>query len=157
MNRFLKIGLFFVGVALVILSIGFIRSSSIKVPFLPVFGPGIYDFTKNLTGGYQLYRNSSVDVFIAPAGGWNDETAVIPSKVLKVNTYKGFIIAEREVVRDSQFNSKLNSQEISDKDFWILGTDKNLVLSNLNFDEYTKKLDSLGIPKNIELIDVYKY
>ncbi len=157
MNKFFKIVLFFLGIVLLITFIGGMRSSNIRIPFLPVFGPGVYDFTKNLTGGYKLYRNSSVDIFIAPDGGWDGETAIIPSKVLRVNIYKNFIIAEREDVENESSHNRVKNQKRSDKDFWILNTGKNFVLKNLSFHEYTRKLDSLRIPRNIELIDVYTY
>lgn len=157
MNKFFKIGLFLLGIVLFIIFIGGMRSSNIRIPFLPVLGPGVYDFTKNLTGGYKLYRNSSVDVFIAPDGGWDQETAIIPSKVLKVNTYEDFIIAEREDIENRLPHDRVTNQKSSGKDFWILKTGKNYVLKNLSFHEYTRKLDSLTIPRNIELIDVYAY
>ncbi|MDR2236136.1 MAG: DUF3997 domain-containing protein [Chryseobacterium sp.] len=157
MNKFFKIVLFFLAIVLLIIFVGVMRSSNIRIPFLPVFGPGIQDFTKDLTGSYKLYRNSSSDVFIAPDGGWDDKTAIIPSKVLRVNTYENFIIAEREVIKSRLSDDNLSYQKTSDKDFWILDTDKNYVLKNLNFHEYTRKRDSLKIPQNIEFIDVYIY
>ncbi|MCS4300769.1 DUF3997 domain-containing protein [Chryseobacterium sp. BIGb0232] len=157
MNRFLKIGLLSLGIVLIIIFVGLGRCSNIRIPLLPVFGSGIQDFSKDLPGGYKLYRNSSIDIFIVPDGGWDDETAIIPSKILKMNTYKNFIVAEREEVKNKPYNDSLNHQKTLDKDFWILDTGKNYVLKNLPFHEYIRKLDSLKIPRNIELIDVYEY
>lgn len=157
MSKFLKISLFCLGIVLIIFLFGLVRNSKLAIAFLGSFGPGIQDFSKNLTGGYKLYRNSSVDIFIAPDGGWDDETAIIPSKILKVNTYKNFIVAERENVKGGLPNDGLNNHKSLDKDFWILNTDKNHVQKKLSMNEYRRKLDSLKIPENIELIDVYKY
>lgn len=124
------------------------------------FGPGIQDFTKSLTGRYNLYRNSSHMIFIAPEDGWSDEDAIIPSKVIKVNTYDEFIVAERQGLKMRNPNDSLDGYEIPDPDvmdYWILNTDKNYVLKNLSNYDFKKKLDSLKIPVNIKLIDVYEY
>ena len=57
-------------------------------------------------------------------------------------------------------NDSLDGYEIPDekvKDYWILNTDENYVLKNLKFNDFKKKIESLEIPKDIELVDVYKY
>ena len=128
--------------------------------FFRGFGPGIQDFSKNVTNGYVLHRNSAHEIFIAPSDGWNDEIAIIPSKVLKLNDYEDFIVAERQGLKKRSPNDSLDGYEIPDenvKDYWILDTENNRVLKNMTKLKYQRKLDSLKIPKNIELIDVYKY
>ena len=154
-----KLLLFFLGIALLILMIGFARSSRTAL-FSFGLGPGIQDFTKDLTGGYTLHRNSAHEVFIAPNDGWNDEIAIIPSKVVRLNIYKEFIIAERQELKRRNPNDSLDSYEIPDenvKDYWILNTDKNYVLKNLKLNDFKKKMESLEIPKDNELIDIYEY
>lgn len=154
-----KLLIFFLGIALLILITGFARSSQTAF-FSFGLGSGVQDFTKDLTGGYNLYRNSAHEVFIAPDDGWNDEIAIIPSKVLKVNTYKEFIIAERQGLKRRNPNDSLDGYEIPDekvKDYWILNTDKNYVLKKLELNDFKKKMESLRIPSKTELIDVYEY
>ena len=124
------------------------------------YGPGMQDFSKNITNNYVLYRNSAREIFIAPSDGWNDEISIIPSKVLKINHYKDFIIAERQGLKRRNPTDSLDTYEIPDervKDFWILNTENNWALKNMTKVEYQNKLDSLKIPVNIKLIDVYKY
>ena len=154
-----KLLLFFLGIALLILIIGFARSS--RTAFFSFgLGHGVQDFTKDLTGGYNLYRNSAHEVFVAPDDGWNDEIAIIPSKVLKVNTFKEFIIAERQGLKRRNPNDSLDGYEIPDekvKDYWILNSDKNYVLKKLELNDFKKKMESLRIPSKTELIDVYEY
>lgn len=159
-TKTIKLLLFLLGIILLLLIIGLFRSS--RVSILPSFGfgPGVEDFTKNLTGDYNLYRNSSHEVFVAPNDGWNDEIAIIPSKVIKLNTYKEFIIAERQGLKLRNPNDSLDGYEIPDekvKDYYILNTDENYVLKNLKLNDFKKKIESLEIPKDIELVDVYKY
>jgi len=124
------------------------------------FGPGIQDFSTDLTGNYSIYRTSSHNITVTPNDGWNDKIAIIPSKVLRVNVYKDFIVAERQGLKMRSPNDSLDGYQIPDenvKDYWILNTSKNYVLGNLKFTAFQKKLDSLNIPNNIKLIDVYEY
>lgn len=124
------------------------------------FGPGIQDFSTQLTGNYSIFRTSAHNITVTPNDGWNDTIAIIPSKVIKVNVYGNFIVAERQGLKRRTPNDKLDSYKIPDekvKDYWILNTTKNYLIGNLSFSDFQKKLDSLNIPKNIELIDVYEY
>jgi hypothetical protein len=124
------------------------------------YGPGMQDFTKNITNGYVLYRNSKEDIFVAPNDGWNDEIEIIPSKVLKLNEYKDYIVAERQGLKRQNPNDEQDKYKISDEkviDYWILDTENNIALKNLNKHEFKTKLESLKIPRNIGLIDVYEY
>jgi hypothetical protein len=157
MNKYQKTCVFFCGLILSVLVISFLflnKRTSI------VFGPGLQDFSKNLTGSYMLYRNSAHEIFVAPDNGWNSETAIIPSKVIKVNVYNEFIVAERQDLKRRSHKDSLDTYEIPDenvKDFWILNTDKNEVWGRLSGDGLKRKLDSLHIPATIELVDIYKY
>lgn len=123
------------------------------------FGPGIQDFSVELTGNYSVFRTSAHNIIITPNDGWNDKIAIIPSKVIRVNVYKDFIVAERQGLKNRLLNNS-DSYKIQDekvKDYWILNTSKNYVISNLNFVNFQKMLDSLNIPRDINLIDVYEY
>jgi len=135
----------------------------ISILFLSIiscFGPGVQDFSTDLINNYSINRTSSHNIMITPKDGWNDKIATIPTKVLKVNVYENFIIAERQGLKKRSPNNSQDTYEIPDeiiKDYWILNTSKNYVLGNLKFSTFQKKLDSLNIPKNIKLIDVYDY
>src|SRR5690606_14701402 len=69
------------------------------------FGPGVQDFSVELTDNYSVFRTSTHNIIITPNDGWNDEIAIIPSKVIKVNVYKDFIIAERQGLKNRLLNS----------------------------------------------------
>lgn len=63
-------------------------------------------------------------------------------------------------MKKRNLKDSLDGVEIPDtdvKDYWILNTNKNYVLRNLDKDDFKRKLDSLKIPVNIKLIDVHKY
>jgi len=63
-------------------------------------------------------------------------------------------------LKKRNLKDSLDGVEIPDtdvKDYWILNTNKNYVLRNLDKDDFKRKLDSLKIPVNIKLIDVHKY
>lgn len=124
------------------------------------FGPGVQDFSTELTGNYSIFRTSAHNIMITPNDGFNDEIAIIPSKVLRVNVFKNFIVAERQGLKRRSPNDNSDTYKIPDekiKDYWILNTDENFVIGNLKFDSFKKKLDSLNIPSDIMLIDVNEY
>lgn len=159
-KRILKVFILFIGLFLLLLAVNSFRNSRLSIFPSFGYGPGVHDFSKDLTGGYDIYRNSAHEIFIAPNDGWNSEIAIIPSKVLKVNTFKEFIIAERQGLKRRNPKDSLDGYEIPNeevKDYWILNTDKNYVLKNLKINDLQKKLESLQIPTDIELIDIYKY
>lgn len=140
-----------------------LKSFLIIILFLSIIsclGPGLQDFSTDLINNYSINRTSPHNIMITPKDGWNNKIAIIPTKVLKVNIYNNFIIAERQGLKkrspdDTQDNYEIPDEKI--KDYWILNTAKNYVLGNLKFSTFQKKLDSLNIPKNIKLIDVYDY
>ena len=124
------------------------------------FGPGVQDFSKNLTGNYQVYRMSENNVFIAPKDVWSSEDAIIPEKVVRLNEYKNFIIAERQGLKRRSSEDSNDTYLIVDSnilDYWILDTKKKFVIEKLNKQQFEIKLDSLGIPGKTELINVYNY
>ena len=135
-------------------------SALLLLTTISCFGPGIQDFSTELTGNYSIFRTSSLNITIAPNDGWNNKTAIIPSKVLRVNVYENFIVAERQGLKKRSPNDSLDSYEIPDekvKDYWILNTSKKYVIRNLKLETFKRKLDSLKIPNDIKLIDVYEY
>lgn len=79
MNTYIKTLLVFCGLILAIPVVWFFQNPG----SLFAFGPRVQDFSKNLTGGYKLYRNSAHEIFIAPADGWNSEITLSPPRLLK--------------------------------------------------------------------------
>jgi len=157
MKNLLKIGLGLCIIILILSYFDFFVGSRFR---MYGYGPGVHDFSKNLTGGYALTRTSAHEILIAPKDGWNSEIAIIPSKVVKVNTYKEFIIAERQGLKKRNTTDSFDGYEIPNeniKDYWILNTDENYVIKNLKFNNFKRKLDSLKIPNKINLIDVSEY
>jgi hypothetical protein len=124
------------------------------------FGPGAQDFAKSLEGGYKLYRMSENNVIIAPEVGWNKDAAFIPEKVIRLNESNEFVIAERQGLKRRSPNDSTDAYQILDPtviDYWILDTHKKLVFKTLTKQQLITKLDSLKLPKDLKLIDIYKY
>ncbi len=140
-------------------TIYFSHLKSLTLPF-HAYGPGVHDFKKSLTGGYVLQRTSSHIIFVAPEDGWNSEIEIIPSKVIRINKYNEFIIAERQGLKKRSPNDCLDSYEIPNEkiqDYWILDTDKNYAYKNLSFNEFCKMKKLLKIPNNVQLVDIYEF
>lgn len=147
-----------VGIILIGLGINYTRNSSGYFSFN--YGPGSQDFSKKIIGNYSLHRTSANEIFITPNDGYNQEIPIVPSKVLKINNYNEYILAERQALKRRSPNNITDTYQVPDekiKDYWILNTQKNYVLKNLSYEMFQKKLDSLNIPKKIKLVDVYNY
>lgn len=143
---------------IVVLFFGIYNFRNLSLAFLG-YGPGLQDFSKNITNGYVLYRTSSHEIFVAPENGWNDKVEIIPSKVLKVNYYNEFILVERQGLKMRKPNDSLDLYKIPDENvmnYWILDTKKNYSFKNLTRIEFQEKLKLLKIPE-VKLIDVYDY
>ena len=151
-SKYVKIVFITVIVLVAIFSITFMR-------FRPI-GPGVQDFSKKLVGNYALIRSSATTIFIAPRDVWSDDDAIIPSIVIRLNEYENYIIAERQGLKRRSPNDSLDTYEIPDdtvKDYWILDTKNKYVLKKLTYKKFQIKMDSLKIPKNIPLVDIYEY
>lgn len=125
-----------------------------------VYGPGVQDFTKNLPNGYIVFRASSHQIKIVPEDGWNDKVPIIPTKVLKLNTYNEYVLAYRQGLKEKFPNNMSDSYMIpnpNEFDFWILDTKTPKVYNNLKKSEFDQIKKDLKIPELIKLIDVYKF
>ncbi|MGO4770537.1 DUF3997 domain-containing protein [Flavobacterium sp. W22_SRS_FK3] len=123
-------------------------------------GPGIQDFEKPLTDNYTLNRVSSYEICISPKGGWNDNEEIIPSKVVKLNVFENYIIVQRLESEDEKPYDSVDYNKTFTKDrydYWIIDSDKKQIFKKLSYSQFLTKLDSLKIPKNLKLIDVYEY
>jgi len=122
-------------------------------------GPGIQDFEKPLTDNYTLNRASPEDICISPKEGWSDDEEIIPSKVVKLNVFENYIIAQRLESEDEKPYDGID-HKTSDKDrydYWIIDSDKKQILKKLSYSQFLTKLDSLKIPRNVKFIDVYEF
>lgn len=77
MNKYIKIILFLCGLILAIPVLWFFQ----KPERSSIFGPGMQDFSKNLTGDYKLYRNSAHEIFVAPQ---MDGIVILPSSLRRL-------------------------------------------------------------------------
>lgn len=80
-------------------------------------GAGSVDYSKNLGNGYIYHSNSSLDRFIAPET-WNDDTPMIPSKVVRYKNNGKYITAKREIIQKGRSGSRITSGIF---DYWIRG------------------------------------
>ena len=83
---------------------------------------------------------------IAPNGGWDEKTPVIPTKVIELAWDARFVIAKQQIVR------------LGDKyQFWILDTTIPKVWGPFEESAFNGKKKELGIPDSLELKDVNQY
>ena len=108
-------------------------------------GAGSLDFTEDLGNGYFFYKNSSIDQFIAPKK-WNHQTAMIPSKVIKYEKQKWYIIAKREIIQKGDSGSRTGTNIF---DYWILDASQKKVWGSMDKSEFKLQLKDLSIDSNL--------
>jgi hypothetical protein len=107
-------------------------------------GAGLLDFSDKLENGYYYYCNSAIDRFIAPKT-WNNDTPMIPSKVIKYIEKGNYIIAKREVIQKSINGSRI---AIGIFDYWVLNTSQPEVVGPMSKYELTICIKKLGLKYN---------
>jgi hypothetical protein len=103
-------------------------------------GAGSTDFAEDLGNGYYFYSNSSLDRFIAPKT-WNDDTPIIPSKVVRYKKQNGYVIAVREIIIMGSTGSRIAT---GDLDYWLLDTSLPRVWGPMSKSELEVQLVRLG-------------
>lgn len=123
------------------------------------FGPGSQDFTAALPSGYFIYRNSSHEIFVAPAV-WYDHTPMIPAKVVELDHDERFVIAKQQLLELRSPNNPNDTYEQPKPgayQYWILDLQVPKAYGPLSFDEFEVQQKKLGISTSLKLLDVYDY
>jgi hypothetical protein len=114
---------------------------------LIILGCSLNDETRNLGNGWVLAKEGSEDVVLD--GG----DLIIPCQVTKYGINDDFIVAEQHRRIDC-FVSKgsfIYPASLDSIYYWIVVHKKGLVLGPLEYQEYTRKRDSLLIPQSVIL------
>ena len=123
------------------------------------FGPGAADFSTKLCGDYYVHRTSAHQIHVSPMR-WNDNTPIIPTKVIELGHDQKFIIAKQKHLKlRSPNNPKDTYMEPNSKvgSYWILDVTIPKVYGPLRSKEFFKKRTELNVPKKLTMKDVYKY
>lgn len=91
------------------------------------------DFVIELQGGYKLWQMSAVEVYVSN----KDDILVVGPTVTGLEAIGPYIVGS------VQKNDKVN--------YFVINTDSSEVIKNLDFNEWTKKLEQISLDKNIEL------
>ena len=123
------------------------------------FGPGSSDFSRELSGGYFLYRNSSHTIFVAPQI-WNDETPIIPENVIECDFDTRFIIAKQQLLkRRSPNDSRDTYMEPAPGQYcyWILSVQPVKAYGPMTLDEFDSKREELQVPASLRLKNINSF
>jgi len=121
--------------------------------------PGISDFSAKLCGDYYIHRTSAHQIHVSPMR-WNDNTPMIPTKVIELGHDQRFIIAkQKHLKRRSPNNPKDTYMEPNPGvlDYWILDVTIPKVYGPFSSKEFYKKRIELKVPHDLKMKDVYKY
>lgn len=144
---------------LILLAIAVVAMTVVFFYFATHFGPGSFDFSVKIAGGYYIHRTSSHQIMIAPEA-WNDSVPTIPTKVIECGTDKRFIIAKREGLKRRSPNNPKDTYEEPDPnviDYWILDTAVPKVFGPLTLDQFNDKRKLLEVPTALTLKDVCSF
>lgn len=127
---------------------------------LPVeFGPGSQDFTATLPGKYFIHRTSSHYIVIAPET-YNDETPIIPTKVIELDHDNHFLIAKQQLLERRSPNDPNDSYEQPKPDafqYWILDLQVPKAYGPMTLQKFESERAALGVSTALQLHDVYDY
>jgi hypothetical protein len=110
-------------------------------------GAGMLDFSEEISNGYYYHSTSSVNRFIAPER-WNDETSMIPRRVVRYKDSGDWVSAKRDILLDQGERVPISSGTF---DYWLLNTLEPRVYGPYNHAEFTVKLEELGLPDSLLL------
>lgn len=110
-------------------------------------GAGMLDFSEEISNGYYYYSTSSVNRFIAPEK-WNDETPIIPRRVVRYKDSGDWVSAKRDILLDQGDRVPISSGKY---DYWLLNTLEPRVYGPYSHAEFTAKLGELGLPDSLRI------
>ena len=118
------------------------------------------DYSYEITGNYELWRTSAHQVTVIPNDGWQDESEIIPAKVVKIAWDEQFIITEQQLLEQTSSNNLTDTYGEPSNDFayWILDTTLRKVYGPFdNKEELKMEMEKLNIPTTLKLKDVESY
>ena len=123
------------------------------------YGPGVSDFSAELSNDYFIHHTSAHQIVVAPIS-FNDETPIIPTRVIEVGYDQNFIVAKQQLLE------RLNPDTPNDGllapipdafQYWILDFQAEKFHGPLTLEDYRSKRTTLGVPETIQLSSVYDY
>lgn len=115
-------------------------------------GEGDYDV--ELPNNYSLIRSSSHSISVKKQTGegeWESDT--IPEKVTEIAWNNEYILAKQLglKVKDPDVSAEYKIPDESKVYYWILKVEDDSVFGPLSEEEFDKKKDELGVPKDLKL------
>ena len=120
------------------------------------FGPGMNDFSYELSSEYSLYRNSAHTIMIDLTGGGNSETQ-IPPKVVELAWNDDFILAKQQHLQQRGVGDPYEEPVPNQYSYWImkLNNPGAALLGPLDESTFNTKRISYNIDPNLKLRDLY--
>jgi hypothetical protein len=121
--------------------------------------PGRSDFCTKLCGDYYILRTSAQHIQVSPMS-FDDNTPMIPIKVVELGHNQKFIIAKQKHINQGSFNNRKGTYKKPNPgvlDYWILDVTIPKVYGPFSSKEFYKKRTELKVPRGLKMKDVYKY
>jgi hypothetical protein len=120
-------------------------------------GPGVTDFSYDVSNNYELTQNNPLDVYVLPKDGYEKESEIIPPKVVKIAWNDRFVIAKQQVIKEPKKSENGIGKPTNAFNYWILDTKIRQRYGPFNKKTFDKKLKVFGIPNSLKLQDVESY
>jgi hypothetical protein len=119
------------------------------------FGPGVLDYSYDLSGGYQVFRSSSHEIAVVPKPGRDDGTLrSIPPKVVEIAWDDSFILAKQQALKARSPDDAYQEPVPDQFRYWILDLKGPRALGPLAEREFQAKRVELGIDPRLQLKEV---
>jgi hypothetical protein len=119
------------------------------------FGPGVLDYSYDLSGGYRVFRSSSHQITVVPQPGPHEGTLpTIPPEVVEIAWDDSFILAKQQALKP---RARDDAYELPVPDhfrYWILVLKRPIALGPLSEGEFQAKRLELGIDHRLQLREV---
>ena len=116
------------------------------------FGPGVHDFSANLTGGYVLHHTSGVNILINGPSG-----AGIPPTVEQLAYDSNFILAKQQQLQP-RFENDARGAPIPGKfNYWIVDVNHSKQFGPLDESQFVAKRKELKVDPALVLRDEFTF
>ncbi len=124
------------------------------------FGPGMADYTYDVSGGYHVVRSSAHQITVVPVKGWMDQTPIIPPKVVEIAWDETFVLAKQQHLRRAFPNNSRNAYEEpapGQFSYWILNVKEPKVFGPLEEATFRANRIELRVPESLKLQGVESF
>lgn len=122
--------------------------------------PGASDYEYDLGNNYMLVRSSAHIIEVVPKGVYNEETDILPAKIVEIAWNDHYVIAKQFGMKRRSPNNENDTYEMPDLYkvyYWILDTNSKKRYGPYSKKEFQVKQEEFKLlDLQLESVEVYK-